>query len=1395
MNKFKIFLFIILLVQIQCVFPSRINAENAKNMGERIRRSNQFSDMPSFQKEIAVAVLRKAESLVPLITEFRKEFNELRRYDQHVFRRFSDQVESAILPVQQKEALDILIQYYLASVENKLDHLFTKCEAEEKRLYGVADRTKISDAEFIQTLGRLNIQYDQTIKLYDYRQLLVANIFALSRKIESNEPLKFSPNESMESMLRKRISLADPVFEKKLRIDEEEKISRLAIMLLERTLGNEEIRKEVNHYRDMSEKIKNLESRQTEASTTSREILSQVENLVTGRLESLAQFTAPNEFDATTSAHSKLLYPVMEKSGELKNPLLHEWDHIREELVQSNKMKGIKLALLLPALKNRNALMSRMMSNSSGLLAEKGTLLAFLLKSEDEWLKQFRQAWETTRQGAPQGRDKLSIEKQKRYYEKMVDLGLIMEAFMSFEIQILNEINPMVGHIVKLLKTGENLSAPAISDVEQLKTYLLTTQQDLSEFESFVNKEEGLWLRFEKLLQKIMEARQIVWERLRSQATAVSHLDHHKSLLINNLRNLLALKASEVKDDHKRFRDVREAGKTDPSFRILFGNPKYKEWESYAKFGNYLGQVLTEIAHEKSISDNLAIILSPMQLSNTYGLALVHLIQPLNIPWDIQKKNGGVKLLIDINGQILGIDKLEESKIHIEIAEAGEIKLIGTDVMASLDFVIHSSPIGELLLTRNFKNRFSNQIWEKGSIYSYAILGTVAVVGGIVAGPAVAVGCGIAAAINLAADTSVAGGNAWIDTGQQVGITSSADAKLGHERIETAERWYNYLSIANGVVQARSAYKTWKELGEAGASANLATKQSNLRNADDGFRAAQDCVRSVRASEKAAEQAAGKPFRNLAERALARGDLAEWDRLTNVAIKAETGLTAQADRVAGAVKQANVAEQNLANAIKEVGEAERILKDANKMMPTLGGTSQATQEVLNQAEFISSAADVAGDATPVTIDKLSAEKNQQNELTAGADRSPIKSPTTSTPIPSVTPTAEGETTENTAGTKTRQEQDAEAFQQLQAIKNLTKNQQQKADETPVDKGTVSPDDPEKPPVDPLVEPTDGDGNKESGEPGSVTTGVTPNQGSDQSDGTKDTTVDQTTPMTGTDPDLASQLRDAENQTNLGAQAGAQPSGGGADSLQMALNTNMTGSAQQTFRQQLQQEAQQVWVSIGGTQAERAATAQNQQMIDQSRVQAQGQQTGQAIAANAQEVATAQQTLQVTRQNSLGNILLDSLMGGFTSGVAVGIDRFGSIVGSAAGQQSSGNWGIQPLPPPVTNSPPQTETGSTGSQTGGAQTGSTSQTSTSTTAVTSPTSGAGSTGSGTGSGMRTTTQTASTSSGGTTQISRPPVKPPATGGTKSCRVAGTCRYTGFADKNGCCTKCGKRVAKK
>jgi hypothetical protein len=289
---------------------------------------------------------------------------------------------------------------------------------------------------------------------------------------------------------------------------------------------------------------------------------------------------------------------------------------------------------------------------------------------------------------------------------------------------------------------------------------------------------------------------------------------------------------------------------------------------------------------------------------------------------------------------------------------------------------------------------------------------------------------------------------------------------------------------------------------------------------------------------------------------------------------------------------------------------------------------------------------------------------------------------------------------------------------------------------------------------------------------------------------------------GTGANLIGKLRDAERGSTAGQPTSPDSTGIGGDSgMQVALGFNMSGSFQQDRGQQLQQEAQQAWGSIGGAQAERTAADQNRQMVDQSRVQAQGQQTNNAIAANAQEFSTAQQTLQVTRQNSLGNIVVDAFMGGITTGTAVGINTYGSIVSSAMAQQVSVNWGIAPATPmPMSGTPSTTGTGSASGQTGGAQTAP-SSTDSSSTSVT------GSTGSQTSGGQTVSPSQNPPKSENTKPpqenkkpVSTPPPKTTKTGNTKtetasvknSCPNPGKCTYTSFKLANGCCKICGKKV---
>ena len=368
-----------------------------------------------------------------------------------------------------------------------------------------------------------------------------------------------------------------------------------------------------------------------------------------------------------------------------------------------------------------------------------------------------------------------------------------------------------------------------------------------------------------------------------------------------------------------------------------------------------------------------------------------------------------------------------------------------------------------------------------------------------------------------------------------------------------------------------------------------------------------------------------------------------------------------------------------------------------------------------------------------------------NQLISRQAASP---PTTGSPATS--PTG-GEAAGTTPG-KSRQEQDLEDWQKLQAIKNL-QGGGQKPDQTPEKDTTPPPGEVKDPPAppDPVI-PTEG-GDQTGGTSPLVTGGV-PGEGETASAGTTGNLpgVPGGPIPPGAEPntDRVSQLMNVERSGTTAPLPGQRSSGGGpAENLQLALNTNVTGSLQQNLDLQWQQGTQQALGSMRGTQADRDVAAQNQQMQGQSQVQAQGQLTSQAIAGNAQEFINAQQTLQVTRQNSLGNILLGGFMGGLTSGIAIGLDNFFWGTGRGAGQQVSANWGISPLPPTHIN----TGTGTT-SQTGGS---------------TSPTTGT----------IGTTTPAT--------------VKPPAPSGS-GCRSPGICPRPTDANRDNCCDRCGKSTGR-
>lgn len=132
-----------------------------------------------------------------------------------------------------------------------------------------------------------------------------------------------------------------------------------------------------------------------------------------------------------------------------------------------------------------------------------------------------------------------------------------------------------------------------------------------------------------------------------------------------------------------------------------------------------------------------------------------------------------------------------------------------------------------------------------------------------------------------------------------------------------------------------------------------------------------------------------------------------------------------------------------------------------------------------------------------------------------------------------------------------------------------------------------------------------------------------------------------------------------------------------DGTKLAQNTNTADSYSKDRTSKSSEDAQQARGDAGSTLTERIAGDQARNEREKGKIESQGQETNRAIAGAQREHAGAERGQQADRQNSIGNVIAEGAAGGLTSGVAAGIDKFGSTVGAAAGDKASSQMGIKP----------------------------------------------------------------------------------------------------------------------
>jgi hypothetical protein len=174
-------------------------------------------------------------------------------------------------------------------------------------------------------------------------------------------------------------------------------------------------------------------------------------------------------------------------------------------------------------------------------------------------------------------------------------------------------------------------------------------------------------------------------------------------------------------------------------------------------------------------------------------------------------------------------------------------------------------------------------------------------------------------------------------------------------------------------------------------------------------------------------------------------------------------------------------------------------------------------------------------------------------------------------------------------------------------------------------------------------------------------------------------------------DKISDLRDSETKTDKKDRSNNQDQEGKKAGMDLAKNTNLTDSYQKDRSDKSSKETQQTQTTARSTLSEKKVASHARDLEEQSRTTAQGKLTETAISQAQQESTQAQKIDQLEKSTAIGTILVGSLMGGLTSGVAIGLDSAFGTLGRGAGEQASISTGIKPKPEPV---PPLTSTPTT-----------------------------------------------------------------------------------------------------
>ncbi len=121
---------------------------------------------------------------------------------------------------RQNDTISDTMDFLIPSVEYRMEALFQQCEQAERKVDPVLSKSHFPQWGVLEMLGELKVLYEQTMKLNEYRRIMMASLMTLLEEIRSTGCLKDHRLRSdVADLMTTRGRLTDEVFDIMLQMD------------------------------------------------------------------------------------------------------------------------------------------------------------------------------------------------------------------------------------------------------------------------------------------------------------------------------------------------------------------------------------------------------------------------------------------------------------------------------------------------------------------------------------------------------------------------------------------------------------------------------------------------------------------------------------------------------------------------------------------------------------------------------------------------------------------------------------------------------------------------------------------------------------------------------------------------------------------------------------------------------------------------------------------------------------------------------------------------------------------------------------------------------------------------------------------------------------------------